>query len=243
MNIRPSFLFRLRESLRSAAAFFVIYLLAITGIFVISLSVVDRGTAVSGYEVSACITVFVFGIVTIREDLRLGLQNGVSRRTVYRAALLSTLIVTLLLAAAGELLAIAGQALIVNIGEIEMYSIYQLLFANTVSWLSAPLSLHLGSILFTFVLLNCANFAGSFISLVFYRLNKLWTIVVAVGTPIFLGFVLPLALDRAEIDLVSPFMKLTASPLTFTAFFAAIAVIVAVLNRLLLLRAPIKAAK
>jgi hypothetical protein len=179
----------------------------------------------------------------VREDLRLGIQNGVSRRTVFFSTLFSSILSALVLAVAGDLLTVGTQALTKGLGNTEVSSLYQLFFANDVAWLAAPLGMHLGSILFTFAMLTSANLFGSFISLVFFRLNKMWTIIVAVGVPITVGWILPLVLSSLGVSLLPFINKILASPSTLFCFFALCAVAAAAFNRLLMLRAPIKAAK
>lgn len=240
MNIIPSFHYRFKEFLRGAAALMIFYTLAMT-IFAISISFGSGRSNFSGFEISAAITVFVFGIVTIREDLRLGIQNGVSRRSVFLATLLSSVLVALIIAAAGDLIVMAIQKVTLNNDRLYTAGLYQLLYSTESAWFHAPLPQHFGNILFTFTLLIFANFFGSLISLVFFRLNKRWTVIVAVGAPLLLFWVLPLILARANLNIGVYFVKIAATPLSITAFFAACAALTAVFNFLLIRRAPIQA--
>jgi hypothetical protein len=211
MNMMPSFRYRFADFLRGSAVFLAIYILVTAGIAVSCLAF-DNGTVgFSGYEISTCITVFVFGIVNAREDLRLGIQNGVSRRSVFYGTLLAAILVTLLLAAFGEVLTTAVQALTAGNTCMAVSGLYQILFAADTDWVSAPFGLHLASAAFIFPLLIGANLIGRFISLMFFRLNKLWTVIVAVGAPIFLFWILPLS-SPVSASTSAPFSKRCCLP-------------------------------
>ncbi|NCB51549.1 MAG: hypothetical protein EOM54_06680 [Clostridia bacterium] len=241
MRIKPSFMYRFSELLRASAIFLGFFIFVIAGSLMISSST-DSGTFnISAYEVSASITVFVFGIVTVREDLRLGIQNGVSRKSVFFAILLSSLLATCILAIVGDLITMLFVALSKNLGNVAAVSLYQLIIADETPWFRAPFSMHLSNVLLTFAMTMGASLAGSFISLVFYRLNKTWTIIVAVGTPLLLFYILPYGLSRCDIDFAALFSKISFTPANLTAFFAAAAALTAAFNFLLIRRAPIKA--
>lgn len=242
MNVLPSFRYRFADFLRGSAVFLSIYILITAGIAVSCLTVVNGTVGFSGYEISTCITVFVFGIVNAREDLRLGIQNGISRRSVFYGTLFAAVLVTLLLAAVGEVLTTAMQALTAGTACMEVSGLYQMLFAADTDWISAPFGLHFASAVFIFSLLIGANLAGRFISLMFFRLNKLWTVIVAVGAPIFLFWILPLMLARSGIDFGAFFKALLFTPTRVSAFFLILAAVAAAADRLLMLRAPIRPA-
>jgi hypothetical protein len=184
MNIRPSFTYRFLELLRGSATFLIIFLLVMAGLSVS----VSGTTVVGGYEISACIYFFVMGIITIREDLRLGIQNGVGRRSVFLASLLSSALTALIFAVLGEILITAAQALTKNMDNFLITGLYQILSSPQASLVGEPtrisvsIGAHLAAILLIFVLLVGPNLFGSFISLVFYRLNKRWTVIVAVAS-------------------------------------------------------------
>jgi uncharacterized membrane protein (DUF485 family) len=89
MNLYPAFRYRFGNAVRGAGIFtgimVAIVILVIGGICYASWNGARVSGNFSAFGLSAAIAVFVTGICTIREDLRLMLQNGVGRRTVFAA--------------------------------------------------------------------------------------------------------------------------------------------------------------
>lgn len=190
--IRALIKFRIRDSFIGAASFMAV-ITTVLIILLIATSGADPklgGKGVfAGYTVAAAITLFVFGICTIRDDLRLGIQNGLSRKSVFLAEVLSTAAVSAFVALYGEIYTTLGSALC-NPEIMAVVDIYQMLFLPE----NAAMSFlaHLQSIASGFLLMLFCYFLGAFFSLMFYRLNKLWTIIVAVSIPIMVSNVLPM---------------------------------------------------
>lgn len=253
MNIRPAFSYRFLDSLKGAGIFFGIMALVIAAVcasFIratISFGNSSYGT-LTAYGFSAGITVFVFGICTVREDLRLCLQHGVSRRTVFAVQLLSASCICLILAVAGELLLAAAQAAMHNNQNLNIGDLYQVIYTD-ISVRELTFVQHLESAFLNLSLLLSANMAGMFISLMFYRLNKAWTIVVAVGAPLFFFAVLPILLSLSNLSrlLSRPFAALAnwllSDPWAGVLFFMLTAAVLAVFCLLMVRHAPIKASK
>ncbi len=252
MNIAPAFRYRFADTARGAAVFFVIMVLVMLGFSSLITFTVNHGGRASGsfsaFGISAAVAMFVMGICTIREDVRLMLQSGVGRRTVFTVELLVMLLISLMLAAAGELLLAVTQAAVSSLRDLYVTDLFQMLFFRDMGR-DLTLAAHLQSILCYFGLYACANFTGMFISLVFYRLNKMWTIVVAVGAPIFFFVGLPLLiawqvfpdfLGKAVIRLMT--FSFT-SPWTLLLTFSVTIVLISAVNWLLFRRAPVKPVK
>ncbi len=83
MNFLPIFKYRLKDDLKAVGVFLLVTLLCmvlvIYGIMIMVSEIDDR--VVSNFSIALTVFSFVIGIVTVREDLRLGIQNGVSRGT------------------------------------------------------------------------------------------------------------------------------------------------------------------
>lgn len=254
MNIRPAFRYRFQSSMRSAVGFFGIMVLitaALAASF-IRTTVSFGGEAVSGsvsaYGFASCITVFVLGICSVREDLRLAIQHGVSRRTVFVSELLSTLAVCLFLAAAGELLLATAQAVTAGYENLHITDMYYGIYAD---WQLQEYSIgqHIEAMFFNLSLLLFANIAGMLLSLMFYRLNKAWTVIVAVGAPVIFFIGLPILMNAAGpapkmSRLLTGFVDwVLSSPWVWIFVFILAAVVIAIINWLLIRRAPVIAAK
>lgn len=252
MNIRPAFRYRFCDMLKGVGVFYAIMIIVILGIISLVSYEISNGSNASGsfsaFVLAATIMMFVTGITTIREDMRFMLQNGIGRRTILVTELLVTLSVSFLLAIAGELLIAIGQAVTANQSQFYITEIYQILFADginyTLSW-----GQHLESIALAFSIYTCANLVGMFISLLFYRLNKMWTLIVAIGVPLLLIIGLPMALTKTSagrwlqsiFGLIFEFAL--SSPWALLFCFLLAAVLTGMVNWLMMRRAPVIAAK
>jgi hypothetical protein len=140
MNIRPAFQYRFLDTLKGVGIFYAIMAVLMAGISCLVFYAVSKGGKVSvsffAFEFAAAITLFVMGITTIREDMRLMLQIGIGRRTIFVTELLVALSVSLLLAIAGELLIAVGQVVITSRSEFfitETPFLYNTLFFVTMN--------------------------------------------------------------------------------------------------------------
>jgi len=252
MNLVPAYRYRFGGAMKGAAVFFGIMILMTALVFCSLLYATWKGAEgtinFAAFGFAAMITMFVTGICTIREDLRLMLQNGVGRRTVFTAELLVILSVSLLLGLAGELLVAVSQIATSHWQNFYIWDIFQLLFFNEMGK-DLTFAAHIQSMLCSFGLYTCANLTGIFVSLLFYRLNKVWTIIVAVGTPIFFFIGLPLlmawhVIPRCFVDAVGSLVSFSLhSSWNMLLVFVVTAALTAIMNWLLLHRAPVKPIK
>lgn len=240
MNFLPIFKYRLKDDMKAVGVFLIVTLLCMVlvvyGIMIMVSEINDR--VVSNFSMALTVFSFVIGIVTVREDLRLGIQNGVSRGTSL-AACFTANVVASLAAALGvtfvEWLSAATQ----EATNATLVSFYAMIYGEDLS-----LSGQLRSFLLSFVWSGSAVFVGSFLSLLYWRLTKLWRWIVSLG----MGAALILLLNAAVIssgfmDKVLAFLRwLGAAPLNLCLFLIGVAVMFAVFDWLLTRRAPITAA-
>ena len=252
INFRPAFKYKFRDTIKGIAVFYgIMVAISIGFIYLASLNLGNDNEVtgqLSAFVTTAAIMLFVLGIVAIREDIRLMIQNGIGRRTIFITELLLTLSVSFILAIAGELLITVGQVVIANWQGFFITDLYQMLYTNGVNY-RMSLAAHFESIVFAFSIYVCASLAGILISLVFYRLNKIGTIIMAIGAPLFLFVVLPITLNRSG---VWYFLKLVlstilefilSSPWAFVFCFLLTTIFIGILSWLLMRRAPVKPAK
>lgn len=235
--------YKLRSSLPGIAIFYAISIAVLFGILIGILQLIVKidgmENSISGFGMAAAIMVFVVGIVTIREDLRLFIQHGIGRRTIFIMESLAILIVSMILALGERLLMMAGALITQHNPNVNVYDLYQNLFmADSVG--KSPLITQIESLLAFFAVIAFTYFTGMLISLVFYRLNKLWTVIVAVGAPLFLFVGLPVLISYTDLSFDAPTNFILSSPWIFTGCTLAAAAALAFLNWLLLRRAPIK---
>lgn len=253
MNLRPALKCRLSDLLKSAGLFYGVMILVLIFSFVVLQIAITRGSDTRGnfsaYGMAATICTFVLGITVIRADLRLFLQNGVGRRTTFVAEFCSMVVIALGLAVAGELLVTAAQAVFAgSTSNFIVVDLYQLMFANG-NYAVLSLTQHIESIACFFTLFFSAFLCGSFISMVYYRLNTLWTVLISIAVPVLIFAVGPyifiwLAQFQVFMDLIALIGRMIAgSPWTFSLLFLIIGLVFALLTWLLMRRAPVKPAK
>ncbi len=239
MKLKPAFHYQFQDILKSAGIFLLVMASITTGMLILAARA--HGTmSFSAFGFSNVIFLFVLGIVSIRSNLRLCLQFGVSRRTGFVSALLANICIALLLAVAGELLIVAARAAGSGLSNLTLWDTYQMLYLGSSG---SPMSFgqHLGSALFNTVLSIATFQFGMFFSLLFWRLNKLWTIVAAISIPVLLN-VVPWLLYTLGVDLM-PFVNwMINAPENFILFGLALGLFFCVINWLLVRRANIKAA-
>lgn len=249
MNLLPAFRYRLKNSLFSSGIFFGIMVLVTALLSVVFIGFSSDGArgSISSYTFSASIMSFVLGICSVREDLRLSIQHGVSRKTSFIAGICSALCIGLVLALAGEILLAVSQAAFKGSESFYVTDIFQMIYLETFA-MKLSFSQHAQSLFFGLSIYICTYMAGMLISLVFYRLNKLWTVIVAVGVPVFFTVGLPLLIDRAGLwpVIAGPlgvFYKwFIKSPLSAVIFFLVCSAVLMMFSYLLVRRAPIKPA-
>lgn len=240
MNFLPIFKYRLKDDLKAVGMFLIVTLLCmvlvIYGIMIMVSEI--NGRVISNFSVALTVFSFVLGIVTVREDLRLGIQNGVSRGTSL-AACFTANVVASLAAALGvtlvEWLSVATQ----NTTNAALVSFYAMIYGE-----DASLAGQLRSFLLNFLWCGSMVFVGSFLSLMYWRLSKLWRWVVSLG----MGAALILLLNAAMIvgglmDRVLSFIRwLGEAPANLCVFLVGVAIVFAVFDWLLTRKAPITAA-
>lgn len=240
MNFLPIFKYRLKDDLKAVGVFLLVTLLCtvlvIYGVLIMVSAIDER--VVSNFSIALTVFSFVIGIVTVREDLRLGIQNGVSRGTSL-AACFTANVVASMVAALGvtlvEWLSVATQ----DTTNAALMSFYAMIYGEDLS-----LSGQLRSFLLSFVWSGSAVFVGSFLSLLYWRLSKLWRWIVSLG----MGAALLLLMNAAVISgrlmdkVLSFFRWLGEAPLNLSMFLIGVAVVFAFIDWLLTRKAPITAA-
>lgn len=240
MNFLPIFKYRLKDDLRAVAVFLAVTLLCmvlvIYGVMIMVAEMDDR--VVSNFSIALTVFTFVIGIVTVREDLRLGIQNGVSRGTSLAASFAGN-VAAALVASAGVTLVEWLSMVTQESTNASLVSLYAVIYGYESSAVG-----QLKSFVLSFVWSGSTAFVGTFLSLMYWRLSKLWRWIVTLG----MGAVLVLLLNAVTISagflnaVVRFFRWLGAAPLNLCVFLIGVAIAFAVFDWLLARKAPITAA-
>lgn len=150
----------------------------------------DGGAILSGLTGSSAIFLFIVGLNVFREYLRFGLQNGVSRKTLFCSRMLSAVTIAFVMGCIDQLvhgiLALATSGM--NLGWLSV-SLFQLAYPAA---FQAPVVGNLLGVLFNFSLLLAASSLGYMFVIVFYRLGKIGKLFIVPGIPVLVFFGLPL---------------------------------------------------
>ena len=240
MNFRPIFRNRFKFGMKGAALFMALLLLC--NAFVVAMLLVAsaqvQGQAFSNFSVAMSCFALAIGAASVREDLRLGIQNGVSRGTSLTASFTANIAVAMVAALCVTLVEWACINLRGTV-RIGFYSIFALVYGE-----DASVPGQFRSFLLNFLWCGSMVFVGSFLSLMYWRLSKLWRWVVSLG----MGAALILLLSAAMIvggfmDRVLAFFRwLGEAPVNLCICLVGVAVVFAVFDWLLTRRAPITAA-
>lgn len=243
LNLKPAIAYRLKGTMQGVG----IFMAAITGLSVatvigmLSFAWGESGM-VNGFGLTSVLFAFVLGICIIREDLRLFVQHGVGRTTAFVAELVGIVVSSLVLAIAGTVLTAALQLIAGTGGYILVSDMYQLVYLNDTLGQVMALPDQLMSVLFCFAMLCAAQAAGIFISMGYYHLGKLATVIVSIVVPVALFVWLPIMAGAGSVTpIIDP--GLWGSPWFALAVFMGAAIVLALLNWLLIRRVSISPAK
>lgn len=173
---------------KSITIFYLILLSVYLTSYVLNTTLNDVYLSMNG-SVSSLVYALIVGIVVVKEPLLMVLQNGVSRKTYWFSTL-----ATFGLSAA--VIAVAETTLTTISGFVEsetfsLESIHSMVYSKRsaeLGWLGESLE----SLLLLFVLTFMLFAIGYFIGALFYRMSKTIRLVVSIGSPVLLFFVLPL---------------------------------------------------
>ena len=240
MNFRPIFRNRFKYDMKVVALFMALLLLC--NAFIVALLLVVsaqvQGQAFSNFSVAMPCFTLAIGAASVREDLRLGIQNGVSRGTSLTASFTANIAVAMVAALCVTLVEWACINLRGTV-RIGFYSIFALVYGE-----DASVPGQLRSFLLNSLWCGSMVFVGSFLSLMYWRLSKLWRWVVSLG----MGAALILLLSATMIvggfmDRVLAFFRwLGEAPVNLCICLVGVAVVFAVFDWLLTRKAPITAA-
>lgn len=192
MNILASYRYQMNDHKNSILIYYlIIFLLYIVAEGILNLVSPSIGAenSMSGNEAISLIFLFVVGLCTFKETFLFSLQNGICRKTLFCAKLLTMVSVAVLMAAADAVVLLLNRGIsALTVGQ-PTCSLYGTIYG-------APDGQSLVMLIPNFFLeclLALAVMAtGYFITILFYRLNKTGKILVGAGVPVLFNIILPL---------------------------------------------------
>ncbi|MGN0624847.1 MAG: hypothetical protein ACI4I8_01105 [Oscillospiraceae bacterium] len=193
-----------------------------------------------GFSFSAQIWLLVMGIIFFSAGTRFGLSNGASRKTIFCAIVLFLLVLSSGMAVLALLFQWSGERMGLNTSSLEnlMYPLAGGMagtFRIAVSQIAGGWAL---------------GMLGYFIGGAYYRMNKIWKIIVSIAVPVLLIFGLPLFLTALPADAAATLAKwfcamiewVAQSPYHLSLLWLGGAVLCGLFSWLLIRRAPVKTA-
>lgn len=234
MKIQTAIQYKYKSTVKSAFIFFSILtlLLLFMVIWFRSLKGDNSTMYFSGYGFAATIMMFVVGICSIREDLRLYIQNGIARKTTFVVEILMALFSAALISAGGEIFMLMGNAVSRSVERFFVNDFYQFIYADKAFSLSFVQHMESMGVAASFMLTAFAG--GMFFSLMFYRLNKAWSIVAAISIPFLLLGLLPNVLYKYYEQTSAMIAFIAASPWNLVLVLSGISCITLVVDWLLI---------
>ena len=246
MNLKPALRHQLREYLIGGLVFWLVNVAIIVLCFIgfLSFGPGDDGViSYNGCGVACAIFAFVYGITLPRQAVRLCAQMGVSRRTAFLSLLLTTILGSLCLAVASEVLLSCSRlaARAIHAGE-QFFGLFPLVYPDY----SAGPSLHIVPVLYTAAAMVALFAFGLFFTFLFWRLNKIGCIIAALAIPVILTGVPSLLtiFDQVFAPVIALFLKIgrafLASPWIAMVLFLASALVFTLISWFLIRRANIR---
>ena len=249
MRFLPAFKYRMRDCLISMG----VVILVMVGLTVLShLGIVTFG----GYEQSVdgvvtehyatmnftmpyTIFMFVLGIVSIREDMRIGIQNGASRTTSFLANMACMVVSAVTLSANCVVFYKVWELFGTGLVIIDLYSAA---FLNE----AAPQTA--GELAMCFTMASVANLClaalGTMLSLVYWRLGKAgkWILSLGMGAAVILFINAAVSFGWLQDAIVSFALWMVKAPVNMDVFLLALTAAAYIIARAVSLRNPIRAA-
>lgn len=178
-----------------ACVFALIFLSIGTMLLTINLEVTESGSSVfhiSSLEFASVIFLFVGGLNMFREAFRLSMQNGVSRKSIWTGTALTLLTVGGGMALIDTVIRMALVNFVASRYNVKIQGLYDFLYAER-SMNNSMFQNAFEGLLLNFCLYTAALAIGYFITVGYYRMNKIAKIIVSIGVPGLYIFVLPFA--------------------------------------------------
>ncbi len=225
------------SDIKNSVLIFYLIILILTIFFSASTS---EGSSFNGIEMMSAIFLFVVGLNSFRKNYLFLMSNGVPRRTQFKSFFMAAIPVTVGMAVIDMALGAIFNRLI-NFNTL-FALIYQDKMQSTGN-IVIPL-------LWSITLYMCAITLGYFITLAYYRMNKITKICVSIGVPVFFTLVLPYILynfcSTTTVNWVykgiSTMFGVTGNcgPISAVGVFLVSAILLSVLSYLLIRKAPVK---
>jgi len=195
VNIKAASKYQLKDYIKSLKIYYLVILLVI--IFFTLLDKVWGGGgngSYNGFEVTTAIFLFICGLNSFKITFLMMIQNGVSRKSMFISNAISILTASFLMAVLDRIMLLLVNTIGNAIGGISYNGLFDALYGYRLdshnSFNSFVVQLEI--ILATWMVYIVATVAGYFITTLYYRMNTTLKVIVSVGVPASVLFIMPL---------------------------------------------------
>jgi hypothetical protein len=184
MNLKSVVKYQIMDG-RIAIPVFYLVMFSIMVLFSISVSGLGEGTftTISGLEMATIIFLFVVGLNAFRETFRMMMQNGVSRKTMFKGYIITVLILSIGMSLINAVLLWVGKAMVATKDNVFYRSLFEQLYEMRYAGNTGGIQPVLEELMFMICLSGAAMMFGYFITTLYYRLNKAGKIAVSISVP------------------------------------------------------------
>lgn len=249
MKLKSAYRFQLSEHKKPISIFYFVILCLFALSIIIAFNSKDSETGNNGVELSTAIFLFVCGIVGFKDTFGMMVQNSVSRKSMFVSRLLATGTIALFMALVDKLLGTIMETIALSDSiKFSTTSFIEMLYPKQAEELNSFLFAVLTVVLLAFMYLAAIS-VGYFLATLFYRLNKIGKVIIAVSLPASVVFLLPIIdevfadgkITKWIIDFLNFILGVTKNqPINAVLSFTVIFAVFSSLSWLLLRKAVVK---
>lgn len=195
MNTQKVVKYQINEFKASMLVFVLVILalMLLIGISVVNINVNGgESNIMGGMEFGIVIFLFIVGLNYFRETFRLMIQNGVSRKTMFKGVLISTAIIAVMMSLINEVILVIGKAFDASSESLTFEGAFEQVYGVRYAGGGMGLQMTFEGLLFLVCISAAAMMFGFLITTMYYRLNKLAKILVSVVVPVFFIIIFPM---------------------------------------------------
>lgn len=184
MKLKSAVKYQLSDSVKPLFIFYSVIYAIIVCIFLLSRMKTDGKVSFGGIESASMVFIFIAGLNSFKSQFRMFLQNGLSRKTLFKSIVISMIYIALFMAVVDSLNGVIAGNIMTYQPAFEQF--YGQRYNN-----SGDLLKFLDGLIWFLSAYLFLAMAGLFITTLYYRMNKWQKLSVSVGVPIFFIIILP----------------------------------------------------
>lgn len=192
VNIKTASKYQINDYKKSIKIYYLVIMLIIVFFTVLDKVWGNEGNgSYNGFETSAIIFLFICGLNSFKGTFFMMLQNGVSRKSMFIGNSLSILTVGMVMAVLDRVISVSANLISKVIGGLAYVGFYDLAYSNRSAELNS-IVFQLEAILITCIIYTTATVVGYFVTILYYRMNTALKVIVSIGVPASILFIIPL---------------------------------------------------